>query len=97
MARFVRSDDVVVRRVAGELVLVPMVRRSGVSSRPAASFHVLNDTGEFLWGLLESPVLVEDLTDQLADHYEIGAAQAREDVERFLADLAACGAIMTLE
>jgi hypothetical protein len=97
MARFVRSADVVVRRVAGELVLVPTVRRASADFRPEASFHVLNESGEFLWEQLESPADVEELTSKLMLHYEIDADVARRDVESFLTDLASCGAIQPLE
>lgn len=97
MARFVRSADVVVRRVAGEVVLVPTVRRASAGFRPAASFHVLNESGEFLWDQLKAPADVEELTSKLMRHYEIEADVARGDVESFLADLANCGAIQPLE
>ena len=97
MARFVRSPDVVARRIAGELVLVPIASRSENASRRTANFYVLNLTAELLWEKLESPADAEELTRQLSLQYEIGVDDARRDVEHFLADLARCGAINTAE
>jgi hypothetical protein len=97
MARFVRSPDVVARRIAGEVVLVPIAVRTENAERRTANFYVLNTTAELLWQRLEAPADVEDLTQQLATHYEISADDARRDVEHFLTDLERCGAIITAE
>lgn len=97
MARFVRSTNVVARRIAGEIVLVPISTRTESAERRTANFYVLNETAELLWERLASPADVEDLTQQLSLHYEIDAAQANEDVANFLSALAGCGAIDTVE
>lgn len=97
MARFVRSADVVARRIAGEVVLVPIAVRTDDANRRTANFYVLNETGEFLWERLESPAEPEGLASLLSQHYEIDVDSARADVERFLSDLADCGAIDTVE
>jgi len=49
MARFVRSPDVVARRIAGEMVLVPIASRTDNPLKRTANFYVLNATGELLW------------------------------------------------
>lgn len=97
MARFVRSPDVVARRIAGEVVLVPIAVRTENAARRTANFYVLNETAELLWERLQSPADVEDLTRHIAQHYEIDADRARGDVEHFLSELARCGAINTAE
>jgi hypothetical protein len=97
MARFVRSPDVVARRIAGEVVLVPIATRTEDASRRTANFYVLNETAELLWGRLEAPSGPDELAQQLTLHYEISLDEARGDVERFLSDLANCGAIVMLE
>lgn len=97
MARFVRSADVVARRIAGELVLVPIATRTEDAERRTANFYVLNGTGEFLWDQLVSPADTEALISALTQHFAIGADEARGDVERFLSELADCGAIDPLE
>ena len=97
MARFVRSPDVVARRIAGEVVLVPIATQAEDASRRTANFYVLNEAAELLWRQLEAPAGPEALAQQLALHYEIDPDQARRDVERFLSDLANCGAIVMLD
>ena len=87
--RYVRTKSVVMRRVAGETVLVP-VRRGSVDQGPdglRTVFYLLNDTGELLWDELASPQLEEDLARRLITEYEISMQQAQADVAVFLRDL----------
>lgn len=97
MARFVRSPDVIVRRIAGEVVLVPIATRTEDSQTRSANFYVLNESAELLWALLEFPAEAENLTQQLLSQYDIGPDQARIDVARFLSDLGRFGAVITME
>ena len=97
MARFVRTADVVARRIAGELVLVPIAVRTDDAERRTANFYVLNGSGEVLWERLGSPADIEELTSELVSHIEVGAEQARGDVLKFLSELRESGAIVTLE
>ena len=97
MARFVRSADVVARRIAGELVLVPIATRTDDAERRTANFFVLNRTGEFLWEQLVSAIDSDALVTALTQEFAIGADEARGDVERFLSELADCGAIDPVE
>lgn len=97
MARFVRSPDVVARRIAGELVLVPIATRTENASRRTANFYVLNGTGELLWATLEEPADIEELTRQLTQNYQISEDVARGDVRQFLSALERCGAIHPVE
>jgi coenzyme PQQ synthesis protein D (PqqD) len=97
MARFVRSPDVVARRIAGELVLVPIASRTENPLKRTANFYVLNGTGELLWAQLESPADVPALARQLVTHFRVDEVTAQGDVERFLSELAACGAVETVE
>ena len=88
-----RAQGVVTRRVAGELVLVPV---AGAGSGPARDtrFFVLNETAERLWSLLEEPRTPAELARHLTYEFEVDGARARADVDAFLADLSAQGAIL---
>jgi hypothetical protein len=46
---------VLARRVAGETVLVPLDSRASEPEYKGARLYVLNETGEFLWAMLETP------------------------------------------
>ena len=93
MARFVRSAGIVSRHIAGELVLVPLGLPRPEGGGGTANFYVLNDTGEFLWNKLGSPVNADELSVALAAEYGIDLDAARGDVLRFLAELSETGAV----
>lgn len=51
----------------------------------------LNETGRFLWELLQTDRTEENLTQALTDEYEVGDADAARDVSAFLAELRGAG------
>lgn len=91
--RFVRRPEVVARRVAGELLLVPLVGRAVDERARSAELYVLNHTGEFLWQQLSAPQTLSDLARNLMNEFEITAELARADVEKFIASLREVGAV----
>jgi hypothetical protein len=95
MARFVRSDSVVSRRLAGELVLVPLAVPES-STELTVNFYVLNQSGELLWERIASPADAEELAAELVAHFAIDTAAAHADATRFLAELSKIGAITNL-
>jgi hypothetical protein len=88
---------VVARRIAGEMVLVPVATRSENPVTRVADFFVLNQTGEYLWGLLTSPMGADDLARHLITEYGIPLEQATGDVRAFLNEMRANGALDTEE
>lgn len=95
--KFKRGNDVVVRRVAGELILVPFaVRTTDVTTR-AAEFYVLNATAEQLWKALETGATKADLARNLMDSFAIGEERASADVDAFLDSMLGIGAIESAE
>jgi hypothetical protein len=81
--RFERQPDFVSRKVAGELILVPLGRRP--DEQPA--LYTLDEVGAFLWELLDGQRTGHDLVEQLLDEYEVSAAQAEADIGDFIAQL----------
>lgn len=51
----------------------------------------LNETGRFLWELLQSDRDKESLAEALTREYEVGDEDARRDVSAFLAELSSAG------
>ena len=94
---YVRSPHVVVRRVAGETILVPF----GVSSTDlvtrTAEFFVLNGTAEQLWEQLATASDRTTLARNLMDAWAISAERAEADVDAFVHSLLEIGAIQPLE
>ena len=91
--RWVRAPGVVARRVAGEMVLVPV----DVPQAEPGSFFVLNGSGELLWELLADPCDLEHMARHLIAHYAIDLDTARRDAERFVERLVDCGALRAHE
>jgi hypothetical protein len=85
----VRSQAVVAREVAGELLIVPIRGKVG----DLASIYTFNASGSFVWNLLEFPQTVTQLATAIAAAFDIELAQAEEDVGRFVAEMKSAGLI----
>lgn len=85
-----RSENFLLRDVAGTLVIVPV--GAAVSAFPG--MITLNDTAAYLWELLEQEQTVASLAAGLMDRYEVDKEKATADVEAFLEKLKPTGAIV---
>ena len=94
--RWARAAGVIARRVAGETVLVPVANRTDDPEFKRARLYVLNDTGEFLWSLLDTPHTAADLAQNLTLAFETTAGRAHSDVDLFLSALRDIGAVRAL-
>lgn len=92
-ARWARATAVIARRVAGETVLVPLASRTSDPEYKSARLYVLNETGEYLWSLLDTPRSVADLARNLTLEFDTADARAHSDVEAFLVVLRDIGAV----
>jgi hypothetical protein len=91
--RWTRAPSVIARRVAGETVLVPLDARASDPEFKGAQLYVLNETGEFLWSLLDTPRTAGDLARNLTLEFETAEDRALADVEAFLVALRDIGAV----
>ncbi len=80
---FCANPDFVYREIAGEFILVPVGRTAEQFSGLAS----LNQTGLFLWKLLEQKRTLRQLSMALAEEYELTQEESLQDVTDFL-DLA---------
>ena len=96
-ARYVRAPGFVARRVAGELVLVPVHRASDDPRHRSALLYVLNESGEQLWEALSTGREPEELARNLTRTFGVSLEVARADVGAFLESLIAIGAVQRLE
>jgi len=92
-SRWQQAGSVIARRVAGETVLVPLAARASDPEFKSARLYVLNETGEFLWSLLDSPRSSAELARNLTQEFDTVAGRAHSDVEVFLAALRDIGAV----
>lgn len=60
-------------------------------------YYGLNDTGAFLWNLMQKPVRVNEMRAALVEEYDVDAETAEKDLLRVLADLRDAGLIEHVE
>jgi hypothetical protein len=81
--RFIRNQEVVSRRIEGELIIVPI--RSGVGD--LNSLYTLNPVGSVLWEFMTEGHTLGEMVQRVCDEFEVTKAQARKDVATFLDSL----------
>jgi len=84
---FTRDQSAVTRRIAGETVIVPV--RDDVADLD--SIYTLNETGTFVWDLLDGRRTVDELIDAVVAEFEVAREVAAADVARLIASLSAEG------
>lgn len=77
------KSQLMLRKIADNWMAVPV----GERTRDVPGVIVLNETGAFLWKLLEQDTTQQDLVSALLAEYEVDMETAKQDVEKFLADL----------
>lgn len=80
------STTVLTAHLDGEAVLLEMDRKR---------YFRLNETGQVIWRVFEAGETGDAAVTALLEEFEVDAATARAEVERFVADLAAEGLIRT--
>ena len=74
------KNNFLLRKVADSYVVVPV----GKMSLDFNGIITLNETGAFLFELLQKGYEREDLIAKLLDEYEVSAEKASADVDKFL-------------
>jgi hypothetical protein len=70
------SPDIVTRKTGNEYVLVPIANNIADMN----SVYTLNETGAFIWELIDGKRNVEEIIHALTEEYEIDHQSATEDV-----------------
>ena len=84
-----RNPDYLLRSVAQSKVVVPV----GKAAEIFPGMVNLNETGAFLWQLLECEQTAQSLAAALAAEYQVTQEQALKDVGAFLENLERVGAL----
>ncbi len=80
-----RNPDFVFRRIAGEVLLLPIREKVG----DLESIYALNEVGARVWELLDGRRSVADLRDSIVAEFDVTPAQAEADILEFLGKLEA--------
>ena len=83
-----RNENFILRRVADMSVIVPL----GAAAEAFPGISV-NETGAFLWDLLEQEQTLQSLGDALCAVYSVEREQAEADAAAFLDKLRPVGAV----
>jgi len=82
-AVFSHSPDVVTRKTGDEYVLVPVANNIA----DMESLYTLNETGAFIWDLIDGEKNVEEIILRFTGEYDIDPESASEDVISFLNEM----------
>jgi hypothetical protein len=70
------SPDIVTRKTGNEYVLVPIANNIADMN----SVYTLNETGAFIWDLIDGNRNLEEIIKALTEEYDINQQSASEDV-----------------
>ena len=78
-----RSPSVVTRKTGNEYVLVPVTDNIA----DMTSVYTLNETGTFIWELIDGEKNVGDIINALIREYDTDSDTAKEDVLSFISKM----------
>ena len=84
-----QNPDFIITDVGDDHILVP-VGKAAVNFNAIIS---LNDMGQTIWNMLENETSAEEILKNILAEYEVSEAQAKADIDSFLAKLKENGAI----
>ncbi len=78
------SDDIVVREIEGEIIIVPLTAGIGDIED---ELYTLNETGRAIWKMLDGRTPVRDIIRRLSAEFEDPAGQLEQDVVGLVGEL----------
>jgi len=80
---FRKNADVVSRKIAGEVILVPVRGNLADMNR----IFALDGVGEFIWQALDEGKNLGEIRNELLDRFDVEKATADSDVREFIREL----------
>ena len=93
MRRYVRSNSVVSRVIAGETLIVPI--RGGVGD--LASIYSLNPVATAIWDSIAEPRTQEEIATRIQQEYEVPLDALLADLDTFLDEMSVAGLIQAAD
>ena len=87
--RYVKDPSIVYREIAGEAILVP-IRRNVADME---SVYTLDSVGADIWELIDGDRTLSEILDLLLGAYDVDVAVLSKDLDEFVGQLEAIGAI----
>ncbi len=82
----VPSNDIVARKVEGEIVIVPLI--SGIGDLED-ELYTLNETGRAIWERLDGKKTLKDIAAELANEFDAPLEEIERDVAGLVDELVA--------
>lgn len=87
-----KHPDIVSRRIADEVILVPIKRKLA----DVSSIYLLRDDVSIrIWELIDGKRKVSQIKDVICKEFEVDPHQAEQDLKKFLKQLEKIGGIIT--
>ena len=80
---FVKNRDIVTRKIAGELFIVPVRGKLADMQR----IFTLNPVAEYIWQSLDGRTSIEDIRRGILSTYDVEEEQADADIMDFITEL----------
>jgi hypothetical protein len=78
-----RSESIVTRKTGNEYVLVPVTDNIADMN----NVYTLNDSGAFIWELIDGKKNIEELIEAVTVTYDIDRETASEDIFSFMKEM----------
>lgn len=86
MQNFMITPNTIIRR-SEVIIHTDMGDETAMMDNEKGLYYGLDDVGSRLWALVEQPVAVRHLCDQLTSEYSVGPERCLEEVTQLLDDL----------
>ena len=77
------KDGYILKKVMGSYMIV----YTGDGDAVCDNMRTLNETGAFLWSLLQNHITKEEMVERLAAEYEVDSLVAIKDIDAFISKL----------
>lgn len=88
---FIRDQDVVSRKIAGELFLVPVKGKLAHMEQ----IFTLTSVAEYIWDRLDGQKNLHDIREDVIAQFDVQQEQADPDIREFIIELMEAGLIYT--
>ena len=87
--RFFKDPSVVSRKIADEVILVPISQKTS----EVAHIYTMNQVAARIWELIDGENNLQDIQKVILTEFDISADQALSDLQEFLQQLQQAGAV----
>jgi len=87
--RFFKDPSVVSRKIADEVILVPISQKAS----EVAHIYTMNRVAARIWELIDGENNLQDIQKVILTEFDISADQALSDLQEFLQQLQQAGAV----